>query len=50
MAPLAKLLGRFDRRQETVRECRRCGTTVELDEEACPTCDSTEIASYRLQA
>jgi len=34
----------------TIRECRRCGTTVEAETDACPACESTEIATYRLES
>lgn len=30
----------------TLYECRNCGTTLESDENACPACDSEEIAEY----
>ena len=35
-------------RPETLFECRRCGTSLEAAVEACPECDSGEIASYRI--
>jgi rubrerythrin len=50
MAPLTTLLRRFGRtRTRTVRECRRCGTNVDPDEEQCPSCESTELATYRIE-
>lgn len=33
---------------ETLYECRECETTVSPDTAECPTCDSTEIARYRV--
>ena len=33
-------------RSESVRECRRCGTTVERAAAGCPACESTDIVQY----
>jgi DNA-directed RNA polymerase subunit RPC12/RpoP len=33
---------------EVVYECRHCGTSVDKDTEACPTCGSKTIATYRI--
>ena len=33
-------------RQQSHLECRRCGTTLETDETACPACGSSDIAQY----
>lgn len=33
-----------------IYECRNCGAIVKPSSEECPTCDSTEIASYELDA
>ncbi len=32
----------------TLRECRNCGLKVDSDDDVCPACASTEIASYTL--
>ena len=31
-----------------VRECRTCGTNLDPDHDACPTCESTGIVEYDL--
>jgi len=31
-----------------IRECRRCGTTLEADEDVCPNCDSDAVVTYTL--
>lgn len=50
MAHLATLLRCFGRvRTLTVRECRRCGTNVDTEAETCPACESTGIATYRIE-
>ena len=37
------------RRRDTVMyECRRCGTTLVAETEACPNCESQDVACYRL--
>ena len=33
---------------DPVRECRRCGTTVERAASGCPACESTDIVQYDL--
>jgi len=33
-------------RGDSIRECRRCGTTVERAAGGCPACKSTDIAQY----
>jgi rubrerythrin len=47
----------FERLKRTLRgvtgtrafyECRHCGTTVERPTLGCPSCDSGEIARYRI--
>ena len=38
----------FSRDPDVVRECRRCGTTLNADQHACPACGSTGIAEYDL--
>lgn len=49
MASIANLFRRLTRgRPGTVRECRRCGTTVESSADECPACDATDIATYQL--
>lgn len=45
---ILRLLQRFRRGSEVVHECRNCGTTVDTDETPCPTCESEEIAQYRI--
>ncbi|MBV0901193.1 hypothetical protein [Haloarcula salina] len=35
-------------RQQSHRECRRCGTTVESSAATCPVCDSGDIVQYEL--
>lgn len=35
-------------RPKTLFECRRCGTNLEATVDACPECNSAEIASYRI--
>ena len=35
-------------RPETLFECRRCGKSLEAAVDACPECDSAEIATYRI--
>ncbi|NUB92123.1 hypothetical protein HTZ84_06955 [Haloterrigena sp. SYSU A558-1] len=32
-----------------VEECRRCGTTRELDGVSCPTCGCDGVARYRIE-
>ena len=39
-----RMLGQSD--PELVVECRQCGSNVDSGAEACPVCDSTEIARY----
>ncbi|MBX0287641.1 hypothetical protein [Haloarcula salinisoli] len=42
-------LKRVVRRQTrggAIRECRRCGTTVEPADGGCPACESTDIVQY----
>lgn len=34
--------------EESVRECRHCGTNVEPEETVCPTCDSDGLVEYDL--
>lgn len=34
--------------QTVIRECRRCGVTLDTMAERCPECGSTEIATYHL--
>lgn len=33
---------------DTIYECRNCGTTLSPDSDACPACESSEIAAYTL--
>jgi len=40
-------LGRPTSRQ-TFHECRHCGTSLPSAHAACPSCDSTEVATYEL--
>lgn len=40
-------LGRLAR-PDTFDECRNCGTAVPPDEDACPACGSTDVATYEL--
>jgi rubrerythrin len=42
---LKRVVGR-KRRGDSVRECRRCGTTVERADGGCPACESTDIVQY----
>jgi uncharacterized OB-fold protein len=35
-------------RRRTIRECRRCGTTVNSQRDVCPECGTDGIACYRL--
>ncbi|MFC6838459.1 hypothetical protein [Halomarina ordinaria] len=46
MSLLRAVVTRFDAPSDRVYECRRCGTTLDADAEACPRCDSTSIACY----
>lgn len=49
MGTLASLVRKMGiGRPETLFECRRCGTSLEAAVEACPECNSAEIASYRI--
>ncbi|WP_262179876.1 hypothetical protein [Haloarcula laminariae] len=41
-----KRLIRRGTRGGPLRECRRCGTTVEHATGDCPACESTDIAQY----
>ncbi len=41
-----KRLIRRETRGGSLRECRRCGTTVEHATGDCPACESTDIAQY----
>lgn len=34
---------------DVVHECRRCGTTVDEDADACTECGSEGIARYRIR-
>ena len=36
-------------RETAFYECRRCGTTVDAPEGACPECGHEEIAEYALE-
>lgn len=51
MAPLKPLFRRlFESDSErVVLECRDCGTSVETDEEPCPSCGSDNIVTHRLE-
>lgn len=44
---LRALLGGRDRRI-VVYECRRCGTTVDAEEDPCPYCGPTDIMVYEI--
>jgi rubrerythrin len=46
MTLLARVRGLV--RDDTIYECRQCGTTLEADLEECPVCGSGEIVSYDL--
>jgi rubrerythrin len=41
--------GVFDRRPETVYECRACGTTLERGDRTCPYCGPTDVAEFDLR-
>lgn len=36
----------FSGDEETIFECRNCGTVLEGGERNCPSCGSTEVAEY----
>lgn len=36
-------------RPVVVAECRRCGTAVDPDASACPTCPSEDIVTYSIR-
>lgn len=36
-------------RRTVIYECRNCGTTVSVDTDRCPTCDSDGIAAYTIE-
>ncbi len=38
-----------DANDDRFSECRDCGTTIDPLDEACPVCESTEIARYELE-
>ena len=42
---LMQLTGRSD--STVIAECRRCGTTVEVETSECPECNHDGIAIYR---
>ncbi|WP_435349228.1 zinc-ribbon domain-containing protein [Haloarchaeobius sp. HRN-SO-5] len=49
MSRLPTLLKRLLARDETVTECRHCGTTVEPDTETCPSCGADEFSQYQIR-
>jgi len=42
------LRGLFNHEGTVYRECRRCGTTIGNETDACPQCGHTDIAVYEL--
>jgi rubrerythrin len=49
---MARLLGRIRELlavDQTIHECRHCGTTVASETETCPECGTNAISSYRIQ-
>jgi rubrerythrin len=47
MSIIRSLVDRY-RDSTSVYECRRCGTTLDGPEDACPNCGSTDVAAYEL--
>lgn len=35
---------------ESLCECRNCGTTVSRGDDRCPTCDATDIVCYEIES
>ncbi|MFC4438541.1 MULTISPECIES: hypothetical protein [Natrialbaceae] len=46
LARLKRVVGRDTHR--VIRECRRCGTTVDHETECCPACGAAEVARYEI--
>ncbi|SDK61765.1 hypothetical protein SAMN04515672_3529 [Natronorubrum texcoconense] len=46
MIKLKQLLSR--NREQTLFECRHCGTNMETNTKSCPECDSDDITRYEL--
>ncbi len=49
MSPLPALLKRLFRPDDTVSECRHCGTTVEPTTKHCPSCGADEFCHFQLE-
>lgn len=44
----ASIRSLFESTDTTVRECRRCGTTLAADDEHCPVCGAEDTAEYEI--
>ncbi|WP_439026503.1 hypothetical protein [Haloarchaeobius sp. DT45] len=49
MTTLPTLLKRLFAPDETLSECRNCGTTVDPDTDACPSCGAVEFCHYQIR-
>lgn len=48
--PLLKTVVASGHDESTViRECKRCGTTLEVENETCPYCGPTEVVRYEIR-